>query len=247
MCSVVSPIWLIFRLSRIFQLSIINTLPLLPSLRKNCSQSPQTTSLHNHFSLKHFNTHFHNPQLIPPLLSSTAHIPAVVPSSPSLLVSPATRILPPRTPAPPSIPATLHATPLPYMKHSHRISRFRRHRRGVMLPITDRSASRRRVMRAVGSKIAIVAIGERNRSDVVGAHETEREEALRPAASQNDALVECEEPLDVLREEVFNGEELSGKMRAGADGEEGGRVNAMIVGGGEIERDREETASLVCA
>lgn len=102
-------------------------------------------------------------------------------------------------------------------------------------------------MRAVGSKIAIVAIGERNRSDVVGAHEAEREEALRPAASQNDALVECEEPLDVLREEVFNGEELSGKMRAGADGEEGGRVNAMIVGGGEIERDREETASLVCA
>ena len=103
------------------------------------------------------------------------------------------------------------------------------------------------MVRTVGSKIAIVAIGERNRSDVVGAHEAEREEALRPAASQNDALVECEEPLDVLREEVFNGEELSGKMRAGADGEEGGRVNAMIVGGGEIERDREETASLVCA
>ena len=131
------------------------------------------------------------------------------------------------------------------MEHSHRIAGLRRHRRGVMLPIADRSALRRRVVRAVGPQLAVVAIGEGNGPHVVRAHETEREEALRPAAAENDALVEREEPLDVLREEVLDGKELAGEMGAGADGEEGGGMDAMVVGGREIKRDREETVSLV--
>ena len=99
-----------------------------------------------------------------------------------------------------------------------------------MLPIADRSALRRRVVRAVGPQLAVVAIGEGNGPHVVRAHEAEREEALRPAAAENDTLVEREEPLDVLREEVLDGKELAGEMGARADGEEGGGMRERSEG-----------------
>ena len=43
----------------------------------------------------------------------------------------------------------------------------------------------------------------------------------------------------------IDGKELAGEMGAGADGEEGGGMDAMVVGGREIERDRKEMVSLV--
>lgn len=101
-------------------------------------------------------------------------------------------------------------------------------------------------MRTVGAELAIIPIGQRDRPNVVRPHEAEGEEALRPAACENDALVEREESFDAVGEEVLHGEEFAGEMGAGTDGEEGGRVNAVVIGGGEVERDGEETAVLVC-
>ena len=115
-----------------------------------------------------------------------------------------------------------------------------------MLPIAHSSALRSHVMRTVGAELAIIPIGQRDRPNVVRPHEAEGEEALRPAACENDALVEREESFDAVGEEVLHGEEFAGEMGAGTDGEEGGRVNAVVIGGGEVERDGEETAVLVC-
>lgn len=117
-----------------------------------------------------------------------------------------------------------------------------------MLPIAHRSASplRSRVVRAVGAELAIVAIRQRDRAHVVGSHKAEREKALRPAARENDALVEREKSLDALREEVLHGEELAREVSAGTDRKKGGGVNAMVVGGREIQRGGVEAASLVC-
>lgn len=123
-------------------------------------------------------------------------------------------------------------TPRRHVKRAHRVARHHLFGRGVLLTVAVVLAhSLVGAVATVRAKVLVLRVGEADRPDVVGADHSEGEEPVRPGAVEDDAFVDGEEPLYVLREVPLHGEELSGKMDAVVDREEGGRVYAVVVGG----------------
>ena len=131
---------------------------------------------------------------------------------------------------------TIIPTQYRHVKSAHGVARHHLFGRGVLLAIAVVLAHPLvGAVTTVRAKVLVLRVGEADRPDVIRADHSEGEEPVRPGAVEDDAFVDGEEPLDVLREVPLHGEELSGKMNAVIDREEGGRVHAVVVGGREIQ------------